>query len=66
MCLLAPWLVEEDCSHHALTGTAQSRKVRTQSLEVLIAPTLYLIVTANRIWLLPEVEVEFLVGNCRQ
>ena len=62
MRLLAPWLIEKDCCDNTLTGTAKSSEIWTQSLEVLIAPTLNTVVTAYGIRLLPEIEVELLVG----
>ena len=66
MCLLAPRFIEENCCNATLTCAAKSSKIRTQSLEVLVTPTLYLVVAAYRIGLLPQVEVEFLFCHCRQ
>ena len=66
VCLLAPWLIEKDCCDNTLTCTAKGSKVWTQSLEVRVTPALNAIVTAYGIWLLPEIKMEFLIGNCGQ
>ena len=60
------FLVAGLISDNTLAGTAKSSEIWAQSLEVLIAPTLYLIVTANGVGLLPEVEMELLIGHCWQ